>query len=345
MRPVSSKFLRTLGLALIGLLVLLLLAFFVMMFFAEKRGDSYRGVYGSPMMRKSVTAMPANRSGLPSPMDMSQESDGLMMDRATGGAMMEKSAVSVGMMTTAPATITERKVVKTGNLSVQVGNVDETVARMRSVAGELGGMMSDSHLDQVIGGSKSGTVTVKVATDKFDEALTRLKALANVTLSEDVSGTDVTAQVIDLEARIHNQKAAEATLQTLFDRAVKISDVMEITDRLAAVRSEIESLEGQKRYLDSQTSLATITVFMTEDVQVKADQGFRPMQTLKASLLSLLQFFGDIVEGSIRFLIVGLPALVIDGLLLWAIYLAVRRALTKFWPGLLEEKRRVLRKK
>lgn len=258
---------------------------------------------------------------------------------------MEKSAVSVGMMTTAPATITERKVVKTGNLSVQVGNVDETVARMRSVAGELGGMMSDSHLDQVIGGSKSGTVTVKVATDKFDEALTRLKALANVTLSEDVSGTDVTAQVIDLEARIHNQKAAEATLQTLFDRAVKISDVMEITDRLAAVRSEIESLEGQKRYLDSQTSLATITVFMTEDVQVKADQGFRPMQTLKASLLSLLQFFGDIVEGSIRFLIVGLPALVIDGLLLWAIYLAVRRALTKFWPGLLEEKRRVLRKK
>lgn len=278
-------------------------------------------------------------------MGMTQGTDGFMMDRMSDSDRMEKPTLSVTVTPATPTVATERKVVKTGNLSVQVGNVDETVQRMRAVAGELGGMVSDTHLDQVVGGSKSGTITVKVAVDKFDEALARLKALANVTFSEDVSGMDVTAQAIDLEARINNTKAAEATLQTLFDRAVKISDVMEITDRLTAVRSEIESLEGQKRYLDGQTSLATITVFLTEDVQVKANQGFRPMQTLKASLLSLLQFFGDMVEGVIRFLIVGLPALIIDGVILWGIYRLVRRALSKFWPGLLEEKRRILRKK
>ncbi len=345
MRTVSQKFVRTLGLALVGLLGLLALVFFVTVFFAgDRREVSRSGMYGSPMMQRATKMTSVNEIGL-SPMGMRVEADSFMMNGSSDkSGMMEKSSMPM-MAAPSVSEVAEQKVVRIGSLSVQVKNADEALAGMRTVAGELGGTVSDTHLDQVIGGSKSGTVTIRVATEKFDEAMTRLKALANVTLSEDVSGMDVTAQVIDLEARINNKKAAEATLQTLFDRAVKISDVMEVTDRLAAVRSEIESLEGQKRYLDSQTSLATITVFLTEDVQVKVNQGFRPLQTLKASLLSLLQFFGDVVEGGIQFLIVGLPALIIDGVILWAIYIVVRRALAKFWPGLLEEKRRVLRKK
>ena len=156
---------------------------------------------------------------------------------------------------------------------------------------------------------------------------------------------DVTEQVIDLQAHISNKKAAETTLQSLFERAEKVSDVIEITDKLAAVRSEIESLEGQMRYLESQTDMATITVSLTEDVNVMVDQGFRPVQTIKESLVLLIGLLGELTQGLIRFAIVVFPALLISGSIVWVLYRGVRRAMLKFWPGSLPEKRRILRKK
>lgn len=336
MKPVPQRFVRTLGVSLVGLLAFMLLLFFVVTFFAQHRSVSRVSMYGTPMMGADKSSLSATISA--SPM--------MEWDGAGNGMMGKAQSFRVNMMETAPVQpMMDRKVIKNGSLSVQVGSVDTAFAEMGKVAGEMGGMVADSHVDQVVGGAKQGTLTLKVAVGQFDEALARLKTLAAVVVSEDVSGTDVTAQVIDLQARINNQRAAEATLQSLFDRAVKISDVIEITDKLAAVRSDIESLEGQMRYLNSQTDMASITVFMTEDVQVAADRGFRPLQTLKASLVLLIGFFGDITQGLIQALIVGIPVLLIDGVILWILYRVVRRAVVKFWPGSVPEKRRIVRRK
>lgn len=337
MKSVPHKFMRTLGVSLVGLLAFVLLVFFVVAFFVQHRGANRVGMHGNQMMEVSKPAVSATISASP----MMREWD------ASGNGMMEKSQTfRVNMMDAAPTqTVADRKVIKNGVLSVQVGSVDTAFAEMSKVAAEMGGMATDSHVDQAIGDAKRGTLTVKVAVAKFDEALARLKALAVVVTSEDVSGVDATGQVIDLQARINNKKAAEATLQGLFEKAVKVSDVIEITDRLATVRSEIESLEGQMRYLDSQTDMASITVFMTEDVQVMADQGFRPLETLKESLVLLIGLFGDITQGLIRALIVGVPVLLIDGAILWILYRVVRKAVIRFWPGAVPEKRRIVRRK
>lgn len=336
MKPVPQKFVRTLGVGLVGLLAFMLLVFFVATFFAQHSSVSRVSMYGNPMMGVDKSSVSATISA--SPM--------MNWDGARSGMMGKPQSFRVNMMEATPVqAVADRKVIKNGVLSVQVDSVDVAFAEMSKVATEMGGMVADSHVDQAIGDAKRGTLTVKVMVAKFDEALARLKALSVVVTSEDVSGSDVTGQVIDLQARINNQRAAEATLQSLFDRAVKISDVIEITDKLAAVRSDIESLEGQMRYLNSQTDMASITVFMTEDVQVATDKGFRPLQTLKESLVLLIGLFGDITQGLIRVLIVGMPVLLIDGAILWILYRVVRKAVIRFWPGSVPEKRRVVRKK
>lgn len=338
MKPVPQKFARALGVGLIGLLTFMLLVFFVTLFFAQHRSTSRVSMYGNPMMGMSKPSVSATISA--SPMMGEWDASG------SNGMMGKTQSFRVNMMNAVPTqAVADRKVIKNGVLSVQVDSVDMAFAEMSKVAAEMGGVVADSHADQVIGGAKRGTLTVKVMVAKFDEALARLKALSVVVTSEDVSGSDVTGQVIDLQARINNERAAEATLQGLFDRTVKISDVIEITDKLAAVRSEIESLEGQMRYLNSQTDMSSITVFMTEDVQVLAKQGFRPLQTLKESLVLLVGLFGDITQGLIRVLIVGMPVLLIDGAILWILYRVVRKAVIRFWPGAVPEKRRIVRKK
>lgn len=334
MKSVSNKFARALGISLVVLLGVLLLALFVTVFFAE-RGERVKvGKYqGARMMEGGMMdAVAPSATITASPM------------MAEGRGMMGQT-VQGNMMETAPLQMMERKVVKSGTLNLQVTSMDETVREAGKVAEALEGSVAYAHVDQMLGGAKTGSLTVKVAVEKFDEAMARLKALAVVVVAEDFFEDDVTAQAIDLQARINNKKAAEVTLQALFERATKISDVIEITDRLAVVRSEIESLEGQRRYLESETSQASITVFLTEDVRVAADQGFRPLQTLRESLVLLIGLFGDITQGLIRALIVGVPVLLIDGAILWILYRVVRKAVVKFWPGSVPEKRRIVRKR
>lgn len=336
---VQKNFGKVLGVALAGLLACMLLAFFVSIFFGS-RGHSYAtrsGSLGGGMMYGTETVMKAPSVAVSFRGDMMNE-DGVSVGKMRAGSMMER-ATEVSDMTGG-----EKKVIKNGNMSLRVESVDYVLSQAGKIAGELDGNISDSQISQSLSGTKSGTVIVKVPVDKFPEAFSRLKETAAVVLSENISGADVTAQYVDLQARINNQKAAEATLQTLFERAVKISDVIEVTDKLALVRGEIESLEGQLRYLNSQTDMASITLSLTEDVTVVVDRGFRPIETLKESLLALVQMIGNLTQGLIRFVVVGLPVLLAYGIIFWMIYRLARRMVTRFWPGI-DGAKRVMRKK
>lgn len=328
MQAPTNKFLRALSIGLIGLAVVFVIAFFVAMFMSAQQGNGSRmQKNGNPMVwnKKNMPALSATITASP----MESPRGERMMDRADSFGMME----------------VDKKVMRDGSLSLRVKNVDETVSRVTGIAASLGGDISDSRLTRSNAGTKSGTITVKVPVGQFQEALVKLKETAVVVLSENVSGTDVTAQYIDISAHIANKKVAEASLQSLLERAEKISDVIEITNTLAGVRAEIESLEGQLRYLNEQTDKASITLFLTEDVTVTADQRFRPLQAVKESLVLLIGLFSDLTQGLIKFLIVGVPVLLIDGAILWGLYIVARRLVTKFWPGSMPEKRRIVRRK
>ena len=338
MRVPTSKFFRVFGVGVLGVVALFLLVFFVLMFFSGHKTSYRTGMYGSPMMNTAAPSLSAALSVSPAPAEWDGANGYQMMEKVRGTAMMERTG-STDMPNV------DKKIIKNGNLSLRVENVDQALSRIESIAVDAGGAVSDSRFTQVVAGTKSGTVTIKVPVETFSQVYSRLKETAVVVLSENITGVDVTAEYIDLQARINNKKAAEVTLQALFERAVKISDVIEVTDKLEVVRGEIESLEGRLRYLSTQTDMASITLSLTEDVTVVADRGFRPFQTMKESLVTLVRMLGNVTEKGIQFLIVGLPVLLVNGLILWLIYRLVRRMMIKLWPGSLEEKKHVIRKR
>ena len=77
---------------------------------------------------------------------------------------------------------------------------------------------------------------------------------------------DVTAQYVDLEARIANQKKLEERIVGVLDEVKgKIGEVLEVEQQLARVRENIERLEGQMRVLKDQVTMATLTIHVRED--------------------------------------------------------------------------------
>ena len=154
-------------------------------------------------------------------------------------------------------------VVKTAEVTVEVGKGDFATAfdRAALVAGTYGGYVQSS---QMAGAeARSGTLVIRVPSERFDEAMSDLRGLGKVT-SESVSGQVVTQEFIDLEARLRTWETQEAVLLGLMEEANSVESTLRIQRELQDVQFRIEQIRGQLRVLEDQTALATISLAMIE---------------------------------------------------------------------------------
>ncbi len=158
----------------------------------------------------------------------------------------------------APATLPAR-VIQTADVHLQVGHgrVGGAVAGIRRLAFQAGGYLSRSSVSGA--GARTGSVVVRIPQARFTTVLTRIEGMGRVT-SETEAGQDVTAQFIDLSARLTNLRDQENFLRRLMARAGTVNGSIEIESRLTQVQLAVEQLTGQLRYLRNRTDFSTITV-------------------------------------------------------------------------------------
>ena len=106
--------------------------------------------------------------------------------------------------------------------------------------------------------------------DRLDNVLDTLRGLGRVT-DEGVSSTDVTERLIDNEARLSAWHAQEARLVTLLENAPTVEDIIQIEQRIAQVRSDIEYVEATQRNLTNRVATSLITVNLRLSARFAAD--------------------------------------------------------------------------
>ncbi len=223
-----------------------------------------------------------------------------------------------------PAALADQRIIKTGEISLEVPNVTTAVARVRAMAVDLGGY---------VGGSRAGTrdesatLTLRIPADTFEDALTRLHALDGDVVAEATKEQDVTSTVVDLEARIANLQASETQYRVLLGQAVKIDDILAVQTRLDDVRGQIEQLQAQHKELTGLADLSTLTVTLIPTALQQAAGGWDPGKTVSDAFASLVDVGQNIGDGLIWFAIVWLPILIALGLvvlLAWRIVPGLR---------------------
>jgi hypothetical protein len=150
-------------------------------------------------------------------------------------------------------------------------------------------------------------VVVRVPAQKFQTVIEEIRGVGGRILYQKSSGQDVTEEYIDLEARIRTKRALEAQFLEIMKQARKISEAMEVQTQLADVRTEIERLEGRRRFLENQSALSTINITLHTPAQMvaAATRGF--FYDLKAAFSDGVGVGTDIFLGIIRFVIVMIP--------------------------------------
>jgi hypothetical protein len=165
----------------------------------------------------------------------------------------------------AAAEAADRKIIRNANLTMEVNSTTDTQHKVTTIAEAHGGFVVTSEARQREDSEPAKRtldikLVVRVPADRFGSALDQIRGLAGTLREEAVSGQDVTEEFIDLEARIRTQRALEVQFLEIMKQARKVEDAMEVQRQIAEVRTEIEKLEGRKRFLENRSSLSTITV-------------------------------------------------------------------------------------
>ncbi len=183
---------------------------------------------------------------------------------------------------------------RTGDLSLLVGRgtLLSTVDRIKSMTAAMNGYVVSSAVGSDQGGgigpiepqpldapvdsvasADSGAsvpgadpyavITLRVPEQAFDAAVKRFAKLGDVQ-SVTTSSEDVTAQVVDLKARLRHFRAVEQRLVGFLGETANVNQMLAVQDRLDDVQLTIEQLSAQIASLRETTTYGTLSIFLRE---------------------------------------------------------------------------------
>ena len=199
-----------------------------------------------------------------------------------------------------------RNLILTANVTMKSQDPWATADKARAIANGLGGdILAMSQTGQ--GENRSALVSVRVPSDRFDEALRQLKLLDGEVITSNVDAKDVTDQFTDLQARLVAKQAEEQRYLQLFPQAKTVDETLKIDAALGNVRTQIEQLQGQINLIKNRTDFSTITMAITPVVIVPANTGgtWDPAVTFAKAIAALSVFFKFAADLAIWLLVFG----------------------------------------
>jgi hypothetical protein len=185
----------------------------------------------------------------------------------TASPAATQPAVALAGVSTA-ADVASRKIIRNGTVEFEVRSFDDTYQTVSSVVGEEGGFVASTSSEKLANGKVRGTIVVRVAPDRLDRFLLKLRALGELK-SQQIGSADVTKQYTDIESELRGLRTMETRLIDLIKTGKgEVKDLVEAEKQLGEYRVRIEKLEGEIRYYNNLVAMATLTITAYEkDIQ------------------------------------------------------------------------------
>lgn len=184
--------------------------------------------------------------------------------RAPDGAPDAEATVPASNAIAASDSGSGRLLVRSATASLQVDSLSVAFRRLNTLAGALGGFIGNTAIEAGLDQLHSADLDVHVPANRFEDLLDGLRRVGTLA-TLDVRTQDAGEEYVDVGARLRNASRLEhRLLDLLATRSGRLSDVLEIERALAAVREDIERLEGRVRYLRSHAAMSDITVTIHE---------------------------------------------------------------------------------
>lgn len=159
----------------------------------------------------------------------------------------------------------------------------------------------------------NATLTIRVPASRLEDAKANLKKLALYVENEKSTAQDVTRQYVDTDARLRNLRAQESQYLQIMKSAVKVQDMLDVSEHLSAVRGEIEQQQAEFQKLSTQIEMATLVVSLRPQIDTAAfGLNWRPLYQLKIAVRQALDGLADYAS-TMASIVLYLPVLLLWG--------------------------------
>jgi hypothetical protein len=163
-----------------------------------------------------------------------------------------------------PGPMANRKLVRNATAELEVVSFEESVRKITGFASEDKGYVATTSSEKQANGKLRGEVVVKVLPDNLDRFLQKLRGLGELK-NQALTTEDVKKAYFDTESRLKNARLMEQRLiEILKTKSKDVADLLEVEKELGRVREQIEQMQGELKFMDSQVAFATVTITLAE---------------------------------------------------------------------------------
>ena len=246
------------------------------------------------------------------------------MDAAEGAALKSETAG------TGSASLPQnRKWIVTVNLTAETEDLDALRAALDAKIAGLNGYVESQN---VYNGSsyqsdrryRSANLTIRVPAEQVDAFLQDVEGIANI-VRQNKSIQDITLSYVATESRLKALETEEARLLELLAQAQTMTDLLEIEQRLAEVRYELENYSSQKRLYDNQVDYATVYLAIEEVREFTPVEEPTLWERIRKGFTNNLKGVGEDLLDILVWFIVCLPYLVVLAVVITLVVLIIKR--------------------
>lgn len=249
------------------------------------------------------------------------------MPYAEEAGALEQQTVEVS-----EAAATERKLIKTVDISAETEQFDTLVPALQAQVEKLGGYIEEMSIydngsyyyESRVEKLRCANMTARVPKDGLDSFLAQVGEQSNV-VRQSESVEDVTLQYVDLDSHKRVLVSEQERLIELLARAETVEDIITIEGRLSEVRYQIESMESQLRTYDNKIDYSTVYLYVSEVKKYTPSQNITVWERIGSGFVNSLE---DIGNGFCDFFIgfiINIPYIVLWGIIIVVAVLAIRK--------------------
>ncbi len=225
------------------------------------------------------------------------------------------------------------KIIYSGTASVETIRFEETVERVYGLIEEYGGFIESSYITGKDYNStyynraayRTASFTIRVPRDNFQTFTGALESLGNLTRSS-IQAQNITSSYFDTQSRLNTYRTEESRLLEMLEKADTVEDMLNIEDRLANVRYNIESLTTTLTNWDSKINYSTLELSINEVKELTQETPISRTfgQEIAEHFRSSCQWIATALKNGFLLFISAVPILIVPIVIVVVVLLIIR---------------------
>ena len=190
----------------------------------------------------------------------------------------------------------KKKIIKDGRMGIKVADLTQSKGQVDSFVKKYGGYYDNESLNNSDYESVY-TLKIRIPSVDFEHFIADLETGGGIMMYKDIDARDVTEEYTDTEGRLQTKRNYLTRYTELLKQAKKVSDILEIEEKIRGLQEEIDSSIGRLKFLDDQVGFSTLALSLTKELEFK----FNPIkrdsfgESLKQSLSNGWYDFVDFI--------------------------------------------------